>query len=211
MDETADFQLLVGTFDKESSAAEAVTRLLAAFDGRRKELPAVASVVKDADGELAIRETDDIGRKKGAIAGGVAGGLLGLLGGKRKAVVGAGLGALLGGMAAEKMDTGIPDPQLEAIGQSLKVATSAVVAVVATSALGDAKATVAGMGGSTVVDPFRRDTDFVRQLQSGDYESALASLAVHTESLVANAGDVAGSTAGDLTGKASDLLNRNTG
>ncbi len=211
MSETIDFQLLVGTFDEEDSATEAVTRLLAAFDGRRKDLPAVASVAKSAGGELTIRETDDIGRKKGAIAGGVAGGLLGLLGGKRKAVVGAGLGALLGGLAAEKMDTGIPDPQLEAIGQSLKAATSAVVAIVATSALGDAKATVAGMGGSVVVDPFRRDTDFVRQLKSGDYESALASLAVHTESLVANAGDIAGSTAEDLTGKASDLLNKNQG
>lgn len=208
MSKSTDFQLLIGTFGEEITAAQSVDHLLATFRERRKEVPALASVVKDSEGNLNIEETDDIGKKKGAIAGGLAGGLIGLFGSKRKAMVGAGLGALLGGMAADRLDTGIPDPQLEAIGMSLESASSAVVAIVAASALAEAKGAVAGMGGTVVVEPFAHDTDFIRQLREGDYESALASLAGHTESFVANAGDIAGKTAQDLAGKASDLADR---
>lgn len=211
MSELDDFQLLVGTFEEETTASESLDLMLSTFRERRSELPALATVVKNAAGDLTIRETDDIGKKKGAIAGGVAGGLLGLFGGKRKAVVGAGLGALLGGMAADRMDTGIPDPQLEAIGASLAKASSAIVAIVATSSLAEAKGVVAGVGGTITVEPFARDTDFMRQLREGDYDSALTSLASYTESFVANAGDIAGSATEELTGKASDLLNRDEG
>lgn len=208
MSEQTDFNLLIGTFDKEAAATEAVQHLHSAYRERRGELPALASVVKDSAGNLMIQETDDIGKKKGAIAGGLAGGVLGLLGGKRKAVIGAGLGALLGGMAADRMDTGIPDPHLEAIGQSLEAASSAVVALVAASALAEVKGVIAGMSGTVAVEPFARDTDFMRQLREGDYESALASLSVHTESFVANAGDIAGKTAQELAGKAGELADR---
>lgn len=210
MTEATEFDLLVGTFDEETAAHDAVERLLATFKSRRAEIPALASVVKQADGKLVIQETDDVGKRTGAIAGGLAGGLLGLFGGKKRAVVGAGLGALLGGLAADRLDTGIPDPRLQAIGNSLEAASSAVVGIIAASALGEAKATIGGLGGSVVTEPFDRDTDFVKQLQAGDYEGALSSLATHAESYVAKASDKAGNAAQDLTGKAGDLLDRDS-
>lgn len=198
MSEQTGYQLVIGTFDDESTGVEAVTRLLDQFSGQAQAMPAVASVVKTADGELAIKENSDIGGKQGAAAGALAGGLVGLLSRRRGVVSSAAIGALLGGVAAHKVDTGIPDPRLEAIGQALDNATSAVVAILSDDALSGAKATIAGLGGSTVMEAFDHKTDFMKQIQSGDYSGALTALANQAE------GGVAGAS-----GSVKDLLNRN--
>jgi hypothetical protein len=118
MSEQTGFQLVIATFTDETTAAAAVNRLLAEFQGRRAALPAAAYVGKDASGELTIRETADLGGKQGAAAGALAGGLVGLLSRKRGVFGSAALGALLGGVVAKKLDTGIPR-RLAAIGAAL--------------------------------------------------------------------------------------------
>ena len=134
MNETDTFQLLIAAFDEESTGVTAVGSLVTAFKAGRADMPAAASIVKDAAGALTIRETTDIGAKQGAAAGALAGGLIGILSRKRGTVSSAALGALLGGVAAHKLDTGIPDSRLEAIGQSLDNASSAAVAVISDTA-----------------------------------------------------------------------------
>ena len=200
MNEHNSYELLIATYDDESTGVTAVGRLGEAFRQDRAAVPAAASIVKDKTGALTIKETTDIGAKQGAAAGAVAGGLLGLLSRKRGTVSSAALGALLGGVAAHKLDTGIPDPRLEAIGQSLDVASSATVAVVSTEVLGEAKALLAGLGATLTIEPFDYNTDFVQQMQAGDYRGAMNALAQQAESMVANAGGMVG----DLTQRAAD-------
>lgn len=200
MNDTTTYDLLVATFESESTGVAAVARLMDAFKQDRAAMPAAASIVKDAAGMLTIRETADIGAKQGAAAGALAGGLIGLLSRKRGTVSSAALGALLGGVAAHKVDTGIPDPRLEAIGRSMDVASSAAVAVVSEAAFGEAKALLSGLGAAITVEPFDYDTDFVRQMKEGDFRQAMSSLANRAESMVA----AAGSSAGDALGKASE-------
>lgn len=199
MSEQPGFQLLISTFGDDSTALKAVTQLLDQFAGQSQAMPAVASVVKTAAGELTIQENSDIGGKQGAAAGALAGGLVGLLSRRRGVVSSAALGALLGGVVAHKVDTGIPDPRLEAIGEALDKATSAAVAIISETALPEAKTLLAGLGGSTVMEPFDHKTDFIKQVQSGDYSGALTALANQAE------GGIAGAS-----GSIKSVLDRNT-
>lgn len=204
MDEST-YQLIIATFEGETAGEAAVSSLVDAFRGDRPALPAAASIVKDAAGALTIKETSDIGAKQGAAAGALAGGLIGILSRKRGTVSSAALGALLGGVAAHKMDTGIPDPRLEAIGESMDHASSAAVAVVSDMGFGDAKALLSGLGAAISAEPFDYDTDFVQQMQAGDYRAAMTALANRAESMVAGASGAAGSAAQMAADKGREL------
>jgi len=195
MSELSTYQLLIATFDDEAAGPTAVTSLVAAHAADRAALPAAASIVKDAAGALTIRETSDIGGRQGAAAGALAGGLIGLLSRKRGTVSSAALGALLGGVAAHKLDTGIPDPRLEAIGATLANASSAAVVVLSDAAFGDVKAQLSGLGAAITAEPFAYDTDFVQQMKSGEYRGAMTALANRAESMVAAASTMAGDQA----------------
>lgn len=199
MSETTTYVLMVATFADETSGVNAVAGLVNAFRQNRAAMPAAASIVKDAKGELTIKETDDIGAKQGAAAGAVAGGLIGLLSKKRGTVSTAALGALLGGVVAHKVDTGIPDPRLEEIGRSMDAASSAAVAILSDDMLAETKSRFAGLGATVTAEPFYFDTDFVQQMKSGEFMQAMSSLANRAESMVATAGRTAGETVGKAT------------
>jgi uncharacterized membrane protein len=200
MNDTHGFQLVVAGFEGETAGPTIVTQLLATYKANRPAMPAAASIVKDAAGALTIRETDDIGGKQGAAAGAVAGGLIGLLSRKRGTVSTAALGALLGGVAAHKIDTGIPDPRLEAIGKAMDYGSSAAVAVVRDDIFGEIKPMLSGLGAVIDVEPFDTKTDFVQQMQEGDYRGALSALANRAESMVAGAGGTVGDAAEKIKG-----------
>lgn len=205
MTEYNTYQLLIATFDGESAGVSAVSSLIDSFRQNRAALPAAASIVKDAAGALTIKETADIGAKQGATAGALAGGLIGLLSRKRGTVSSAALGALLGGVAAHKIDTGIPDPRLEAIGQTLDNASSAAVAVISDAGFGEAKALLSGLGATISAESFDYDTDFVQQMQAGDYRGAMTALANRAESMVANASGTLGDAAQMAADKGREL------
>lgn len=202
MTEQTGFQLLIATFADETTAAAAVSRLLAEFQGRRAALPAAAYVGKSAGGELTIRETADLGGKQGAAAGALAGGLVGLLSRKRGVFSSAALGALLGGVAAKKLDTGIPDPRLAAIGAALDEATGAAVAIIGDEVAHTALTLLKGLGAQTQTEPFARETDFMKQLQAGNIAGAASILANQAEGSIAGATTLAIGKAEELTGLA---------
>lgn len=211
MNEASTYQLLIASFAGETAGVAAVSGLVDAYRQRPGDLPAAASIVKNASGALTIKETTDVGARQGAAAGALAGGLIGLLSRKRGTVSSAALGALLGGVAAHKIDTGIPDPRLEAIGESLDHSSSAAVVVVSDAGFGDAKAMLSGLGAEITAEPFDYDTDFVQNMQSGDYRGAMTALANRAESMVANASGTVGDAAQsaydkgrEMTGKEKD-------
>lgn len=200
MSDTTTYSLIIATFADETSGVTAVAGLVDAYRNDRAAMPAAASIVKDAAGALVIKETSDIGAKQGAAAGALAGGLLGLFSRKRGTVSSAAFGALVGGVAAHKLDTGIPDPRLEAIGASLAGASSAAVAILSDAALAETKTRLGELGATLAIEPFDHDTDFVQQMKDGNFRQALGSLANRAESMVATAG----SSAGDLLHKATE-------
>jgi uncharacterized membrane protein len=93
------------------------------------QLFSTAVLVKDKDGKVAIRESEDLDRRRGAVFGAVTGGLLGLVGGPAGVVIGAAAGAATGGAAAKRIDLGLPDAYLEQLQSKLQPGTAAIVAL----------------------------------------------------------------------------------
>lgn len=123
-------RLLVAIFDNANLAEEALETLRQADAPLASAVQAAATVIRDRDGVLAIKETADPGGSRGALAGGLVGAVIGLLGGPGGAIVAGAAGALVGGLTAKIIDSGIPDHSLELIGQSLLPGDSAVVIIV---------------------------------------------------------------------------------
>ncbi len=89
-----------------------------------------AVLVKDAEGNVVVKDTRDIDPKKGRRLGAITGGLIGLVGGPAGAVVGALAGAGAGGVAGKKIDLGFSEQFLDGLKQYLKPNTSALIVLV---------------------------------------------------------------------------------
>ena len=122
-------EMFVVAFDGAAQADEVLGTLRRLDDKQHLELGKAAVVRRGADGAIEIEETADMDTKESAIAGAVAGGLLGMLTGKGViggALVGAGGGAL----AAKGLDLGFDDDFLNDFGEQLNADSSAIVATV---------------------------------------------------------------------------------
>lgn len=125
MAEPVPLQAVVAAFSTEQGASQAL-KDLRAVDKDLLKVREAAVLVRNADGELEIRESHHVG--KGAVIGGVAGAVVGLITGPIGWVtVG---GAAVGALAARLRDSGFPDDRLKKIGEGLKPGTSALIAIV---------------------------------------------------------------------------------
>jgi uncharacterized membrane protein len=122
-------EMFVVSFEDEAKAKEVLEALEELKDQQLVELGNAAVIRRSAEGDVDIEETADMDTKEGAIAGAVAGGLLGMLTGKGL-VGGALLGAGGGALAAKGMDLGIDDDFLKKVGEGLQPGSSAIVATV---------------------------------------------------------------------------------
>jgi len=125
MQEPAPLDAIVAAFPDEGGAARALKELR----GVDKDLIAIkqaAVLVRTADGKLEIREPHHVGR--GAVLGGLAGAVVGLIAGPIGWVtIG---GAAVGALAARLRDSGFPDDRLREIGEALTPGTSALIAII---------------------------------------------------------------------------------
>jgi uncharacterized membrane protein len=125
MQEEAPLQAVVAAFPTEQGASDALEKLR----GVDKDLIAVkqaAVVIRTPDGKLEIKESHHVGR--GAVLGGLAGAVVGLVTGPVGWVaVG---GAAVGALAARLRDSGFPDARLKEMGEALTPGTSALVAII---------------------------------------------------------------------------------
>jgi uncharacterized membrane protein len=125
MAEDAPLQAVVAAFPSEEGAARALEDLRK-IDKELLGVKEAAVLVRGADGKLEIKESHHAGR--GAVVGGVAGAVIGLITGPIGWVtVG---GAAVGALAQRLRDTGFPDDKLREIGEALTPGSSALVAVV---------------------------------------------------------------------------------
>jgi uncharacterized membrane protein len=123
-------ELVVAAFSDETRAGAVLKDL----KGLEKEgvilLVNAAVMVKDENGKISIKETEDVSSGKGALFGAIAGGIIGLLGGPVGVIVGAAAGAATGGVAAGKIDMGFPNDALKELESSLTPGSSAILALI---------------------------------------------------------------------------------
>lgn len=129
-DEASKIDLVAVAFDAPDDASRAL-QFLEEFrkKGTLKILNA-AVLVKDAEGNVIVKDTRDIDPKKGRLLGALTGGLIGLVGGPVGAVVGALAGVGAGGLAGKTIDLGFSESFLDGLKQHLKPDTSALVVLV---------------------------------------------------------------------------------
>jgi len=128
--ETAKINLVAVAFDAPEDAGQALEFVeRGQKQGALKVLNA-AVLVKDAVGNVAIKDARDIDPKKGRRLGAVTGGLIGLVGGPVGVVVGALAGAGAGGLAGAKIDFGFSEQFLNGLKKYLKPDTSALILLV---------------------------------------------------------------------------------
>jgi uncharacterized membrane protein len=118
---------------------------------------------RDEKNKLHIKETGDWGGGKGAAAGAVLGGFVGLLAGP---VGWLGLtGAVIGGLAAKLRDSGFSDARLKQLGDALQPGTSAIVAVVEHTWVADLEKQMQEAGADVMTEQI--SADIAAQLEAG--------------------------------------------
>lgn len=157
-------QLIVAAFKDEQAANEALKGLKQAQKEKLIKIENAAVLRKDAKGKLHIKETADMGGKKGAALGGVAGAAIGLIAGPAL-LVPAAVGALVGGLTAKLRDSGFSDVRLEVLGESLKPGSSAIVAVVEHTWVDQVKKAMAQEGADLLTASI--SADISEQLDAG--------------------------------------------
>lgn len=158
-------QVIVAAFQDPNGASNALNQLKQAQKQGTIKIEDAATIVKDGEGKLHIKETADMGGGKGAVIGGVVGGVIGILAGPGGVVVGAGVGAVIGGFAAKLHDAGFPDERLREIGGALKPNTSAIVAVVDDTWVAEAERQMQEQGAKSVTAAL--SADIAKQLSEG--------------------------------------------
>lgn len=134
-----EMELIILLVDRPDKPKEMLKTVQEAAQRDGLQIYGSAVLHKNAEGKAVIRETGDMDRRGGAVFGAVTGGLVGLLGGPAGVIVGAVAGAATGGVAAKRIDLGLPDPYLQKLQSQLQPGSAAVVALL--EAGWDAKAT----------------------------------------------------------------------
>ena len=118
-------RVVVAAFKDEKAADQALLDLKTAKWAGLIGIQNAAVLRRDQKNKLHIKETGDWGGGKGAAAGAVLGGFVGLLAGP---VGWLGItGAVIGGLAAKLRDSGFSDERLQTLGEALQPGTSAIV------------------------------------------------------------------------------------
>jgi len=123
-----DISFVVALFDDTKMASEAYKSLKDANREGMLKILAAAYMEKSERSKIKVHEFKDWSGKRGAVAGGTAGAVIGLIGTAVLLPVAA--GALIGGTMAKLHDTKFNNEDLKNAAKSLPVGTSALVAIV---------------------------------------------------------------------------------
>jgi uncharacterized membrane protein len=158
-------ELIVAAFQDEGAADEALKELKQAKKEHVIAIQDAAVLRMDEKGKVHIKEVHDVGGGKGAVAGGLLGVGLALLTGPAGIIVAGATGALVGGLAAKKLDFGLDNERLKKLGASLKPGTSAIVAIIEHTWVEDLEAELAEAGADVMTEALSEDIH--AQLEAG--------------------------------------------
>jgi uncharacterized membrane protein/sporulation protein YlmC with PRC-barrel domain len=146
--EDAEIELVVLVFDEPGKAEEALEFLKELK--RERNIIAIrnsAVLVKDEDGQVSLKEAQDVDARHGRLFGAITGGLVGLAAGPVGVVVGAAAGAVVGGAAADHIDMGFSNKYLKDLEKHLQPGSSALIALVENEWVGEVADAMAHFGG----------------------------------------------------------------
>lgn len=158
-------QLMVAAFQDEKAADEALKQLKEAKKEHLIKIQDAAVLRKDEKGKVHIKETEDVGAGKGAIAGGILGVAIAALTGPVGIVLAGVTGALVGGIAAKNIDMGIDNDRLKKLADSLKPGTSAIIAIVEHTWVADLEAAMQEAGADVLTENL--SAEISAQLEAG--------------------------------------------
>lgn len=116
--------VLILTFDDMETGEQALKTLKKWRNEKLVELGDSVVLVKDEDGKVKVRETDEFTTKKGVVAGGIAGFTAGLIvGGPIGGIL---LGAAAGAATAKGLGMHFDKGEIEAVSESMENASSAI-------------------------------------------------------------------------------------
>jgi uncharacterized membrane protein len=140
-----DMQIIVANFDSKDAAKDA----LKAVKHKKVQRGDVAILSKNEKGKIKVKETDDWGGGKGAVAGAVVGSFI--------PVVGTIGGAIIGGVAAKLRDGGFPNDKLKEMAESLEPDHSMYVMLTDSGSVAAVENILEGAGGQLVSHPVGAD------------------------------------------------------
>jgi uncharacterized membrane protein len=142
----------VVAFTTADDAQEALTAVRELGPRQRTGVRDAAVVVRTSTGHVELHQTADVSSGEGAVGGGAAGLVAGLLLGVP--VAGALLGIVVGGVWGLR-DTGIPDRRLRELGRDLQPGHAVLCVLVETAQLPEVRDALAGYGEvlETAVEP----------------------------------------------------------
>ena len=161
--------LILASFDNEKNAEKALFDLKMDKRGRLIEFKDAALVNRDAEDKIHIKEISDLSSGKGVVYGGIVGAIIGLLTGPLGAAIGGIAGAVVGGIAAKKIDTGIPDERILEIAAALKPGTSAIMVIVEQRWFENVHMHLEEAGAELLTEKINKE--FIDQVKTGEGDS----------------------------------------
>ncbi|MCK4975319.1 MAG: DUF1269 domain-containing protein [Anaerolineales bacterium] len=154
--------VVLASYDNDDLAKAALFDLRMDRKGKLIDFEDAALVTRDDEGKIHVKETADLGAGRGATFGGVVGFFLGTLAGPVGIILGSAAGAVIGGITAKVIDTGIPDERLKELGEAIQPGKSIIVVGVQERWLGDIELRLENDGAEVITEALK--DDIVKQL-----------------------------------------------
>lgn len=158
-------QLIVAAFQEEKGADETLKQLKMAKWVGLIGIKDAAVIRRDQKDKIHIKDVRDVGGGRGTIAGGIFGVGIALLTGGAGIILAGATGALVGGLAAKKIDMGLPNKRLKELGDALKPGTSAIIAVIEHKWVKKLEEELAEAGAEVATEALK--ADIAQQLEAG--------------------------------------------
>ena len=159
----APVQVVIAAFASQQGADDAMEELEQAQAHGLITIREAAIVQRDDQGGLHIENTRHHGIGRGAVIGGVAGAIVGLLTGPVGWATGG--GAIVGALASRLHDSGFSKDRLDQVGDALRPGTSALVAVIDQTWLKEVANLLANRTSELVTEIIQ--ADIANELQAG--------------------------------------------
>jgi uncharacterized membrane protein len=147
---------MVSAFQDETGADQALMTLEGEDQEIKSAIHATAVILRDAANVLQIREAAGWSGGSSPAAGALIGGAIGILFPPDVLVTGP-LGATIGDLGVRLSESGFPDAQFKAIGESLGPGTSAIIAIVAQESIARLERGLTDQGAMTVHESISAD------------------------------------------------------
>ena len=161
----APIELVVAAFQDEKGAEAALTELrVAKFAGLIGILDA-AVMHRDQKDKIHIKDVRDVGTRGGTVFGALVGTGIALATGGAGIILSGAIGALVGRVAAKKIDMGMDNKRLKEIADSLKPGTSAIIAIIEHKWVQEIEQAFAEAGAEVIKEALK--ADIAEQLEAG--------------------------------------------